>query len=256
MATLDEIHEVQFRMFQWFDELCEKLNIRYSMVAGTLLGAVRHQGFIPWDDDIDVYMSAEDAAILEKHFQSDTYFLQTPRTDRESSYIMFRIRKNGTTMVQKPVEDHVDIHKGVWMDVFLYTDAAKSRIGKKLQLRVMKALQSFRCRFYHANCHPERKLYAFLARLPNGFNLFVDRVLFRVVRMLGNRRSGEIFALDVREPYFFKRSYMEDMAKYPFEGGEFWGIAAYDEYLRGFYGDDYMTPKKWGHIEDYSRVVL
>ena len=256
MATLEEIHGVQIQMFRFFDELCERLHIRYSMVAGTMLGAVRHKGFIPWDDDIDVYMSMEDAKILEKNFRSDEYFLQTPRTDKESSYIMFRIRKNGTTMAQLPVEEKLDIHKGVWMDIFLYTDAGRNPLTKKMQLQLMHILQTFRCRFYHARCHPERKLYRFLVAFPNGLNLFWDRMLNGMIKALGSKKSGEYFAMDVRDPYFFKKSFFDDLKKYPFENGEFWGIREYDEYLSGFYGADYMTPKRWGHIEDYSRVIL
>lgn len=256
MATLDEIHRVHLQIFQFFDELCGKLNIRYCMVAGTLLGAVRHQGFIPWDDDIDVYMSMEDVEILKKNFQSDEFFLQTPETEIESAYIMLRIRKNGTYMPQAPVDEVVNIHKGVWLDIFVYTDAATGRFGKKLQLTLMHVLQTYRCRYYHAKLHPERKFHVFLSKLPKGFSLWIDHALLFLIKALGTEKSGEIFALDVRDPFFFPRRYFDETVQYPFEGNMFWGIKDYDSYLSSFYGDDYMTPKKWGHIEDYSKVIV
>lgn len=256
MATLEDIHSAQFNMFQYFDELCSRLGIRYCMVAGTLLGAVRHRGFIPWDDDIDVYMSLEDAKKLEKSFHSEDYFLQTPETDPESSYIMLRLRINGTYMPQPPVDPVVNIHKGVWLDIFVYTDAGRSKAAKKLQLNLMRALQSYRCRWYHAKAHPNKKAHAFLTKLPKGLALSIDRGLLSAIKVLGAKKSGEIFALDVREPYFFPKRYFENMVRYPFEGGEFWGIRDYDSYLSSFYGSDYMTPKKWGHIADYSQVRL
>ena len=256
MATLEEIHNVQFDMFQFFDELCSELGIRYCMVAGTLLGAVRHKGFIPWDDDIDIYMSLKDTKKLQKAFQSEDFFLQTPDTDPESSHIMLRLRKNGTYMPQPPVELVVDIHKGVWMDIFVYTDAGRSRIAKTLQLKLMRFLQSYRCRWYHAKAHPEKRIHVFLTKVPKGLALSIDHALLSAIQTLGSKRSGEIFALDVREPYFFPKRYFEETVRYPFEGGEFWGVRDYDSYLSGFYGSDYLTPKKWGHIEDYSQVRL
>ena len=256
MATLEEIHGVQLQVFQFFDSMCQDLGLHYCMVAGTLLGAVRHHGFIPWDDDIDVWMPIKDARILEKKFKSDVYFLQTPKTERESPYIMFRIRKNGTTMAQLPVEASVNIHKGVWMDIFLYTDAARTPALKNLQLLLMHALQSFRCRYYHAAAHPERKLHSFLARLPASLNLALDCMLLGCIELLGCKRSDEYFVMDVREPYFFKKYFLDNRKRYSFENKEFWGIEDSDGYLRIFYGDDYMTPKRWGHIEDYSRVIL
>ena len=226
------------------------------MVAGTLLGAIRHQGFIPWDDDIDVYMSMKDAAKLVKRFHSDEYFLQTPHSDPEMPYIMYKIRKNGTKMSNEEVEGTLNIHKGVYLDIFLYTNAGKSGFSRKLQMKTMQALQSFRCRFYHAGTHPEKKIHVFLSKLPEKLCLFIDDALCGLIRALGSKRSGEIFALDVRDPYFFKKSYFEKTKRYRFEDGRFWGIEEYDDYLTGFYGPDYMAPKKWGHIEDYSQVVL
>ena len=256
MATLDEIHEVQFQMFQYFDHECDKHGLRYCMVAGTLLGAVRHKGFIPWDDDIDVFMPMEDAKVLEASFRSDKYFLQTPRTDHEMPYIMFRLRKNQTYMPQLPVEENINIHKGVWMDLFLYTNAASSSIGKKIQLKLMHALQSFRCRYYHAVDHQERKIFLLLSRFPRQLSLFIDNFLLGCIKLAGSKNSREYFVMDVREPYFFKKSFLDNRKRYCFEGGEFWGVKDSDEYLRLFYGDDYMTPDRWSHIEDYSNVIL
>lgn len=256
MATIEELHEVQYQMLQYFDELCTNQGIRYCMGAGTLLGAVRHRGFIPWDDDIDVYMSLEDAKKLEKSFHSEDYFLQTPETDPESSYIMLRLRINGTYMPQPPVDPVVNIHKGVWMDIFVYTDAGKSNAAKKLQLQLMRLLQSYRCRWYHAKAHPERKVHVFLTKLPSSLALSIDHCLLSAIQALGSEKSEDAFVMEVSEPYFLPKRYYENVVRYPFEGGEFWGVQDYDSYLSSLYGSDYMTPKKWGHIDDYSKVIL
>ena len=130
MATLKTIQDTELQMMSFLDKECTRLGIRYCMVAGTLLGAVRHKGFIPWDDDIDIYMSMKDIDILKREFNSHEYFLQTPETDKEMPFIMLKIRKNGTFMPESGKE-HLNMHQGVWLDIFVYTNAAKGRLNKK-----------------------------------------------------------------------------------------------------------------------------
>ena len=255
MATLEDIQAVEYEMFQFVHDRCKKLGIRYNMVGGTMLGAVRHHGFIPWDDDVDIYMSMDDFEIFKKGFSSDKYFLQTPEKEREFASIVCKLRKNGTVM-KTAVKGKLNIHQGIWLDIFVYTDAAKSNLGKKMQVFLRNALQSFRLKFQYKITAPERKLHVLLCYLPFPVSLAIDRFLYRSIRLLGNKTSEEYFALDVCKRMFFKKSYFDRTRLYQFEGGEFWGIEEYDEYLSDFYGPDYMTPKKWGHVEDYSEVIV
>lgn len=255
MASLKEIQNTELEIMAFFDALCSRLNIPYSMVGGTMLGAVRHHGFIPWDDDVDLYMPLADARKLEKAFQSDTYFLQTPRSDPEMPYIFFKVRKNGTTM-EGGQEPGLHMHKGVWIDVFFYTPAGNSKPAKKLQMTFLRALQSFRCRHYHAVNNPERKLFVLLSRMPVKMCLGIERFLLSLIRALGSSRSDEYLTMDVCEPFFQKKAFFDQLARYPFEDKEFWGVKDYDAFLSNYYGPDYMTPKKWSHMQDYSQVIV
>ena len=254
MATIQEIHKTHLQMLRFFDDFCEQNGLRYVMAGGTMLGAYRHHGFIPWDDDVDLYRPIEDAKKFQKCFQSEEYCLQTPETDFEAPYIMFRIRKKGTRMIQKPVEEYVNINKGIWMDIFLYTNAGKTAFAKKLQLFTMRILQSFRCRFYHARCHKKKILHAVLAKLPRSAALLFDDFLSRLICLLGNESSGEVFVWEVVDPYFWPQNVIDRRLRYCFEGVELWGMEDYNAYLSQSYGEDYMTPKKWGHFSDYSEV--
>ena len=115
MASLDILLE--------FDRVCKKNQITYWIDFGTLLGAVRHKGFIPWDDDIDISMPPADfkrfMEIGQKELK-DGYFLQTEKTDPGSNMCrgLFKIRKNNTLYVHDFDDFRKDYHKGVSIDVF------------------------------------------------------------------------------------------------------------------------------------------
>lgn len=105
------------------DEVCKKHNLRYWLAYGTLLGAVRHNGFVPWDDDIDVCMLREDyekLLTLQDEFTSP-YFLQTPYTDKGYYYSYCKIRNSNTTAFSKNFSFHFssnNCNSGMSLDIF------------------------------------------------------------------------------------------------------------------------------------------
>jgi phosphorylcholine metabolism protein LicD len=129
-------------------------------------------------------------------------------------------------------------------------------LARRLQSFCRDVLHSFRLKWLYKRTRPERKIHAFLCRLPFRWSLLIDRCLYSAIRLLGSPSSDEIFVLDICKRRFFKKSYFENTKLYPFEEGRFWGIGDYDSYLSDFYGADYMTPKKWGHVADYSQVIV
>ena len=102
-----------------FDEVCKRHNLQYFLFYGTLLGAVRHKGFIPWDDDIDVAMPREDYEAFLKLTNDfkPPYFLQTPYTDPGYFYTFAKIRNSNTTGVVQLFENQTFNH-GIWLSIF------------------------------------------------------------------------------------------------------------------------------------------
>lgn len=116
---MNDLQKCELEILKEFDRVCKMNNLNYSLGSGTMLGAVRHKGFIPWDDDIDVLMPANDykkfCKIAPKAF-SEKFFLQTSYTD--SWYASFsKVRMNGTTAIEKGFEN-CRFHQGVWIDIF------------------------------------------------------------------------------------------------------------------------------------------
>ena len=107
-------------MLQEFIDVCTVLNLKYYALGGTLLGVVRHRGFIPWDDDIDVGMPRADYEIFIAKAQmllADGYFLQTFKTDKEFPANFAKIRNNNTTFIETSI-GHLHVNHGVFIDVF------------------------------------------------------------------------------------------------------------------------------------------
>ncbi len=102
-----------------FDKVCKKHNLRYFMDGGSLIGAVRHKGFIPWDDDIDVVMPREDynQFVQLSHEFSEPYFLQTPYTDPEYFYCPARLRNSNTSAIVETFA-YQRFNHGIWLSVF------------------------------------------------------------------------------------------------------------------------------------------
>lgn len=113
--TLRKVQMVQLELLLEFDRICKKHDIPYQLFAGTLLGSIRHKGFIPWDDDIDLAILREDYNKLLKIAPTELdgrYFLQTYETDKEYYKQSGRIRKNGTLMLQE-IYEPFEIHHGI-----------------------------------------------------------------------------------------------------------------------------------------------
>lgn len=105
-------------MFAWFHQFCEQNNLQYYMLGGTLLGAIRHQGFIPWDDDIDVGMPRSDYQRLEALLKnrSERYVLETPNSENNDYYYPFsKLYDTETTLVENT---RSKIKRGIYLDIF------------------------------------------------------------------------------------------------------------------------------------------
>ena len=117
---LQKMQEVELDLFKAFIEVCEKLQLKYYLLGGTLLGAVRHKGFIPWDDDIDVGMPRKDYEIFIQKAQDllpEHYFVQNCYTDGKLPMAFCKIRNSNTTFIETSVKDF-KINHGIFIDIF------------------------------------------------------------------------------------------------------------------------------------------
>lgn len=156
---MNDLQKVEFNLLSEFISICEKLNISYFLVCGSALGAAKYNGFIPWDDDIDVALYREDYDKFMKEAPSllnDNYFLQNCHTDREYPYIFSKLRNSNTTYIEKSLSK-LKINHGVYIDIFPLDGYPSKRIDrivfeikkkwyKLLQITVLDANYSFKAK--------------------------------------------------------------------------------------------------------------
>ena len=116
---IKKLQRCQLHILTEIDRVCKKNNIEYFLAYGTCLGAVRHKGFIPWDDDIDLCMTISNFEKLKKCSKdfAPNYFFQTNETDREYGLMIARVRDSETTLIEAGEADK-DINHGVFVDIY------------------------------------------------------------------------------------------------------------------------------------------
>lgn len=140
---LRRVQLIQLELLKEFDRICRKNNLKYNVNFGTLIGALRHNGFVPWDDDIDVTMYYEDCdklyEIMEKELDHDKYFYRCPETEAYHHIIFNHLEHSGTTFT-KPGREKLQHKIGIFIDIFPMYPAAPNVIVDFSHTRV--------CRFW------------------------------------------------------------------------------------------------------------
>ncbi len=141
--TLSKLHDTELEILHEIDRICKKNNIKYFLVAGTLLGAVRHKGFIPWDDDLDIGMFREDydkfVDIAIKEID-DKYFVHCDKTDNNYWLPFIKIRKNNTTFDEQLTNGKKVIHNGIFVDVFPFDDCGSNRKINRVKGMIIRTI--------------------------------------------------------------------------------------------------------------------
>ena len=232
-----------YLLLEEFDRVCKVLQIPYVLFAGTLLGAVRHEGFIPWDDDLDVMMFRKDYerllregdAILDK----ERFFLQKEFSEHWPMFFS-KLRLNGTTCLEKYHPKDNDTHQGVYLDIFPCDNCRKTELGRKLQffsskVVIAKALDK---RGYDTDSKAKRLFMAACRCLPG--KPFLN--LAKSGRQNSDYVHGFLAAAHGYQKSLFQRKWFEGEAYGTFEGGRYPIPGDYDALLKDLYGDYMRLP--------------
>ena len=139
-VDIRQLQLVQLKMLEEIDRICKKHDIKYSLFAGSALGAIRHKGFIPWDDDLDIVMMRPEyerfLAAAQKEL-NESYYLQ--KEFSENWPLQFsKLRKNNTAFIERYIPKMDGIHMGVYVDIFPCDNLSDNDLTAKLQFYFSK----------------------------------------------------------------------------------------------------------------------
>lgn len=252
--TLEEIKEVLIRLLEEFDEICRKEGLKYSLCGGSAIGAVRHKGFIPWDDDIDIAMLREDYnKFIEYCKTHKTTFKPCFHEINNNYYLMFgKVYDPNTKYVQDKVVS--GDQAGVAIDIFpidyLTKDYETSlKLYKKSKfLRNLLLAKNWK-KFIKGKSgnfilETGRWMFFMLSRCFNG-----KKIIDRIERLyINNEKENAEFIMSVGGAYMEKeimnKNIYDEFMDIEFEGKNYMIINKYDEYLKQLFADYMKLPPK------------
>lgn len=250
---LRSLQLIQLETLEELDRICTKHNIKYSIDGGTLLGAVRHKGFIPWDDDIDVIMLREDYerffVICKTELDESRFFMQEQRTDPYYRAGYTRIRRKNTVYVRAGQENMKHV-TGVLIDIFVLDNAPRNLllkyIHRALCFSFRKILWSATGKIVSGSLL-QRGIYSVLSLIPAKYAFWG----FETLAKHCNKKPTALvkhYAMTYPTPkvngFGTPRDLMNECTRIEFEGKLFMAVKDYDRYLKLLYGDYMKLPSK------------
>ena len=269
MKNIDLLHNVDMDIVKNVVEICKDYNLKYYMLGGTMLGAIRHKGFIPWDDDIDLGIPRKD---YEKFLEvapkelSKNLKLINYKTDKNYHYYITRILDTETKVIEERIENEEEKYTNASIDIFPLDGTPNNSILRKIYFfRVLyhRALMSL-C--YKDSIDKKRKrskkekiLLWIMMKIPVEKMTTAYKQKCKIDKLLRNqdfdnsRYVGNIMGAYRTKEIVPKEFYGEGKL-YEFEGIQLVGLDKYDEYLKYTYGD-YMELPPEGKRKTHFKII-
>ncbi len=243
ITDIQELRQIQMGILDDVHRFCEEQGLRYSLSSGTLIGAVRHQGYIPWDDDIDIYMLRTDyERFLRIYYdQQGHYQVLNPQKEKHYYYTFAKVVDTRTKMVEKETEGY---EIGVYIDVFPVDYVTEDKKKRERIFRLKKLLYKIRrCKISHSNPLHSRLAYLCYRALPITVGM-LNRLINKLI--IHREPTGTLCHMTEAGPLTEKGCFpaadMKKMMDMKFEDRTYKVMIGYDDYLTRTYGDYMKLP--------------
>lgn len=262
MAEQKELKKMLVAMMEYFHKFCCENNLRYYALGGTMLGAARHNGFIPWDDDIDVGMPRKDyekLVLLMQNNQDGRYIFETPLTEeKDYFYALSKLYDSKTTLIENT---KYKVKRGIFIDIFPLdgvgnTLEESTKFAKKIykinNLLMLKTSGFRKGRSFYKN------LAIFLFRF---VPIDPKRVLYKLVKKCAEKDYDKcLYIGNLMGAWLFKeimpKKYMGKPKLYKFENIEIFGVEDPEAYLTSLYGNWRQLPPEEKRITHHDFIEL
>lgn len=248
---LQKMHKLHLVLADEVKRICEKHNIEYFLLAGTFLGAIRHKGFIPWDDDMDFGMTRNNfekfLAVADNELDEKKFYLQTDRKEKYYAYNFAKLRLVGTRVIEGFSSD-VNANQGIYIDIFPMDVVSDSKIKSFFQYKsfyIYRNLLWVKCGY--GTAERKKTLSYKLARIV-AVPFTIEHLKKRKMDVMAKFHDEDaecVVASDgawglKKETLQYK--WLKSLKNYPFEDKEYPGFEDYDGYLTYMYNDYMQLP--------------
>lgn len=245
-GRLSSIQTILLAYLLEVDRICKKHNIKYFLGGGTLLGAIRHHGFIPWDDDADIMMLRED---YDKFYNIASYEMpigmtfQTNENDKNCFYEFAKFRLDDTVFATGFAKEHKNMHNGLAFDIFCHDKTANSKIGQKIHLAITlftRALvfNKWNNRKVENGSKIQSVITDFCKTIfPIRFSLWLQK---KTLKFFKSKKNAKYLYDGMGRNIYngsFPIEYLDEVIYVDFEGYQLPVPKEYDKYLTFLYGD-------------------
>ncbi|MBQ0108399.1 MAG: LicD family protein [Phascolarctobacterium sp.] len=243
------------------DRVCKLHSINFYLAKGTLLGAVKYHGFIPWDDDCDIYMMRKDYEIFEKYASKDlasNLFFQTKKTDTVNCNIA-KVRMNGTKLVAEGESEEESFHQGLFVDVFILDYYPEWAIHAGNAFNIVPNLRAKRKMFKKGGL--KRAFYSVaIAPIFWLHTIFEKPFIYLVCPLFRSNPNNEYMCQEAKlfNWLYFKTKDFWPSVKLQFEGHQFLAPGNFEDLLQKQYGVDYrdVEPPKEARIPKHAQKIV
>ena len=264
--TINEMKEKQLKMLIEFDKICKTHNLKYSLCGGTLLGAVRHGGYIPWDDDIDVMMPRPDFEKIMKIKMKNNYYFQDPMVQEEDIPYIYSYGKmfdRNIKLIEFPNSKNIESY--LYIDIFPIDGIpVNEKTHLKLYNKVHRLVllnRMFEISFYNqkdkTKSWTKKKFWNFIWKIRN---ILPSKFIMKKINKIVHKRNfyygekvGSLVAGYGAQENFMKSDF--DLTEMNFEGISFKVIKGYDNYLRALYKNYMELPPKEKRIAAHDCIA-
>lgn len=256
------VQQIQIDLLKEFDRICRKHGLRYNLSFGTLLGAVRHGGFIPWDDDIDVTLPAEDFnkldELMKRELDPEKYYFRCPANEEHNHLIFKHLERKGTVYT-KPGRDKLEKQIGVFIDIFPMYPSAHWKVADLIHAKICRYWRTALWATVGADTEPDPKKREYYKRISKPGNRICYERFVRAASFFKNKKYLKFWIAMDRNPYkvpLVRMSNYTDCMEIEFEGGKFLAPRDYESVLDYCFGHDWsMYPSTRGRIPAHNAIM-
>lgn len=247
--SVRDVQDKILETMKYIDKLCREHKIVYYIMGGTALGAVRHGGFIPWDDDLDIFMTPDQYTKFKDVFEkqkSKDFVLQEWRTD--SKYLEYaKIRMNGTTFIEEHFKDRKEMHHGIYVDIMILHKVPENKLIQKMVYCESKFVTLYG--LSQRNWVPKSKSQALVLKSLKIIPCkLMARIAYSHIYRYDDKSKNYKYCYWITPAKFrnglFDASFFEKPVDVPFEDTVLLGSEKIKEYLAYRYGDYMKLPSE------------